>query len=78
MEDHLGDDADEDAGMYRVVVNNEEQYSIWPAGLQIPLGWQQVGKESPKSECLQYIRDVWLDMRPRSLRIQMGAGADEH
>jgi MbtH protein len=78
MEDGVGGDTDEDSEMYRVVVNNEEQYSIWPAGLQIPPGWEQVGKEAPKSECLSYIREVWVDMRPRSLRIQMDGGANEH
>jgi MbtH protein len=46
--------------------------------LQIPPGWEQVGKEAPKSECLSYIREVWVDMRPRSLRIQMDGGTNEH
>jgi MbtH protein len=57
--------------VYTVVVNHEEQYSIWPADREIPLGWTAVGKEGLKSECLDYIEEVWTDMRPLSLRKKM-------
>jgi MbtH protein len=59
--------------VYIVVTNQEEQYSIWPAGKDIPLGWTAVGKSGPKDECLAYIKEVWTDMRPKSLRDRMGA-----
>ncbi len=57
--------------VYDVVVNHEEQYSIWPADREPPLGWRAVGKRGPKAECLGYIKEVWTDMRPLSLRKQM-------
>jgi MbtH protein len=56
---------------YKVVVNHEEQYSIWPAGRANPLGWQDGGKEGSKDACLAYIKEVWTDMRPLSLRKHM-------
>jgi len=59
---------------YMVVINHEEQYSIWPADRDVPLGWTAVGKSGPKAECLAYIKDVWTDMRPLSLRRGMEAG----
>jgi MbtH protein len=62
---------DEDTRIYTVVVNHEEQYSIWLADRQIPLGWREVGKSGTKPECLAYIEEVWTDMRPLSLRRQM-------
>jgi MbtH protein len=65
----------EDATIYRVVVNHEEQYSIWPAQRELPLGWRDAGKEGTKSECLAYIEQVWTDMRPLSLRKQMDEAA---
>ena len=61
----------EDNTIYKVVVNHEEQYSIWPAYRENPLGWFDAGKEGPKDECLAYIREVWTDMRPLSLRKKM-------
>jgi MbtH protein len=61
----------EDKTVYRVVVNHEEQYSIWPAHREIPLGWRDAGKSGLKAECLDYIEEVWTDMRPLSLRQQM-------
>jgi MbtH protein len=64
------DDA-EDTTIYKVVINHEEQYSIWPADREPPLGWQAVGKQGLKAECLAYIKDVWTDMRPLSLRQKM-------
>ena len=57
--------------LYVVVVNDEEQYSIWPAGREIPAGWRAVGKSGTKDECLAYVEEVWTDMRPLSLRRQM-------
>jgi uncharacterized protein YbdZ (MbtH family) len=63
----------EDTTVYKVVVNHEEQYSIWPSYKEIPLGWKEVGKSGPKSECLDYIKEVWTDMRPLSLRRRMEA-----
>lgn len=64
-------DDDEDIRIYRVVINHEEQYSIWMADKEIPRGWRSVGKEGPKPECLAYIEEVWTDMRPLSLRKSM-------
>ncbi len=61
----------EDTTIYKVVVNHEEQYSIWAAHRELPLGWNAVGKEGPKDECLAYIKEVWTDMRPLSLRKKM-------
>jgi uncharacterized protein YbdZ (MbtH family) len=65
----------EDSTIYKVVMNHEAQYSIWPADRENPLGWQDVGKSGPKAECLAYIQEVWTDMRPLSLRQQMEAAA---
>ena len=59
--------------LYEVVVNEEEQYSIWPAHRQNALGWEDAGKSGTKEECLAYIKDVWTDMRPLSLRRHMQA-----
>jgi MbtH protein len=61
----------EDTTIYKVVVNHEEQYSIWPEYKENPLGWRDVGKAGPKAECLAFIKDVWTDMRPLSLRKKM-------
>ena len=58
---------------YKVVVNHEEQYSIWPADRELPLGWKAVGVEGTKQECLDHIEEVWTDMRPLSLRKKMDA-----
>lgn len=60
---------------YTVVINDEEQYSIWAVGREVPAGWREVGKRGPKPECLAHIREVWTDMRPKSLRLQMDAAA---
>jgi MbtH protein len=54
--------------IFRVVLNHEEQYSIWPEYKDIPAGWREVGKTGTKKECLDYIETVWTDMRPLSLR----------
>ena len=62
---------DEDKTIYKVVVNDEEQYSIWPDYKENPCGWNDVGKVGLKAECLAYIKEVWTDMRPLSLRKKM-------
>lgn len=64
-------DAQDDTTIYQVVVNHEEQYSIWPLDRELPLGWTAVGKQGPKQECLDYIKQLWTDMRPLSLRKKM-------
>jgi MbtH protein len=64
-------DENEDQAVYKVVVNHEEQYSIWPVDRESPPGWNDIGKRGPKPECLAYIQEVWTDMRPLSLRKQM-------
>jgi MbtH protein len=61
----------EDNTIYKVVMNHEEQYSIWPADRENPSDWRDVGREGPKAECLAYIKEVWTDMRPLSLRKKM-------
>lgn len=61
----------EDNRIYKVVVNHEEQYSIWPADMDNALGWNDAGKSGTKAECLEHIKDVWTDMRPLSLRKRM-------
>lgn len=66
----------EDTTVYKVVVNHEQQYSIYPADRANPLGWDDAGKTGPKAECLAYIGEVWTDMRPLSLRQQMEASSN--
>lgn len=63
----------EDNTIYKVVLNHEEQYSIWPAHRDNALGWRDAGKVGPKADCLDYIKEVWTDMRPLSLRKKMEA-----
>ncbi|KZM69927.1 MbtH family NRPS accessory protein [Nocardia terpenica] len=66
--------ADEDDGReYLVVLNHEEQYSIWWAEREIPAGWRAEGTRGPRQECLAHIAKVWTDMRPLSLRQRMAA-----
>lgn len=60
-----------DSARYKVVVNHEEQYSIWPAERENPLGWRDAGPIGSKTECLAYIGEAWTDMRPLSLRKTM-------
>jgi MbtH protein len=66
----------EDTLRYKVVINHEEQYSIWPAERENPSGWRDAGKAGTKAECLAYIEEVWTDMRPLSLRQHMDAQKD--
>jgi MbtH protein len=62
---------DENTTIYKVVINHEEQYSIWPADCENPVGWRDAGKQGSKAECLAHIDEVWSDMRPLSLRRAM-------
>ncbi len=61
-------DEEEDKTLYQVVMNDEEQYSIWPAHRELPLGWKATGFSGPRADCLEHIREVWTDMRPLSTR----------
>jgi MbtH protein len=68
-------DEKEDTQQYRAVVNDEEQYSIWFAHRPNPAGWRDAGKTGTKQECLDYIKEIWTDMRPLSLRKKMDGKA---
>lgn len=61
--------------LYVVVTNDEDQYSIWPAHLAVPLGWQLRTEAADRRTCLEHIRAHWVDMRPRSLRAGMARTA---
>lgn len=67
----------EDKTIYRVVVNHEEQYSIWAADRKNAPGWKDVGKSGTKEQCLSYIKKVWTDMRPRFLQSFAGRKTGE-
>lgn len=58
----------DDDRLYKVVVNHEEQYSLWPADRDNPAGWSDAGRTGPRSDCLAPIKEVWTDMRPPSPR----------
>ena len=66
---------EEDTREYEVLVNAEEQYSLWLAGQAVPNGWRQVGPRGKKQVCLDYVKEVWTDMRPLSVRKAMEAHA---
>lgn len=66
----MGDESKEQ-NLHQVLINDEEQYSLWPADKEIPLGWKHVFGPKDKEACLAYVREVWTDMRPKSLREQM-------
>ena len=68
---------EDDTTVHEVVINHEEQYSIWPQGREIPPGWNAVGKSGLKPECLEHISEVWTDMRPLSLRNEIEARRTE-
>jgi MbtH protein len=70
-------DEQEDTRTYKVVMNHEEQYSIWFAERENALGWHDVGKSGTKEECLAYIKEIWTDMRPLSLRKKMAELAQQ-
>lgn len=63
---------DDEDGSYFVVVNHEEQYSIWPENRPVPSGWAMVGEARPRAACLDAIEELWTDMRPLSLRRALG------
>ncbi|HET9364226.1 MAG TPA: MbtH family protein [Candidatus Angelobacter sp.] len=65
----------EDTRNYKVVVNHEEQYSIWLASKPNPPGWKDAGKMGQKQDCLNYIKELWTDLRPLSLRKAMESDA---
>lgn len=64
-------DEENDLTIYDVVVNDEEQYSIWPAHTTVPAGWRREGTQGTKADCLAHVETVWTDMRPLSLRRKM-------
>lgn len=66
----MGED-DEGQTIYVAVVNDQEQYSIWPEGRELPLGWRDAGMRGTRAEVLAWIEEVWTDMRPHSLREPM-------
>lgn len=68
---------DDENTIFNVVINVEEQYSIWPEYKGIPAGWRAVGKSGKKEDCLAYIDEVWTDMRPLSLRKTMAASGPD-
>ncbi len=63
------------ADTWCVVINLEDQYSIWPVRKEIPYGWREEGKIGTKEDCLAHVKEVWVDMRPRSLKEAMAAQA---
>lgn len=67
MSEHLA----VDQAVFVVLVNEEEQYSIWPKGRPVPSGWRTVFGESTREDCLAYVEEFWTDMRPKSLRDSM-------
>ena len=69
----MGWNDEEDGRRYQVVINHEEQYSVWYADRAIPSGWKAVGVDGSKKDCLEHIEEVWTDMRPLSFRKQMDA-----
>ncbi|WP_433655163.1 MbtH family protein [Nocardia sp. CA-128927] len=64
---------DDEAGSFYVLVNAEEQHSLWPAFVEIPAGWRPVFGAGRREECLDYVEKNWIDMRPKSLREAMSA-----
>ncbi|KEA62519.1 MbtH-like protein [Marinobacterium lacunae] len=59
--------------LFTVVINDEEQYAIWPASLAVPQGWREIGFSGSMEACTAHVDEVWTDMRPRSLREAMAA-----
>lgn len=68
---------EDDNGEFIVLVNEEQQYSLWPTFREVPAGWSAVGPRGSRQECLDYIEENWVDMRPRSLVEQMNEDAVE-
>lgn len=71
----MSSDEREDTTVYTVVVNHEAQYSLWPAGRELPAGWSAVGEPGTRAACLARIEETWTDMRPLSLRLTMEQAA---
>jgi uncharacterized protein YbdZ (MbtH family) len=65
---------DDDAGSFLVLVNDEEQHSLWPAFADVPAGWRVVYGEADRAACLDYIERNWTDIRPKSLRERLAEG----
>ncbi|MFC7382431.1 MbtH family protein [Sphaerisporangium rhizosphaerae] len=61
--------------MHQVVVNDEDQYSLWPLDQELPAGWRAEGFTGAKEECLSHIEEIWTDMRPRSARLREDGAA---
>ncbi|MFJ2766649.1 MbtH family protein [Streptomyces sp. NPDC087300] len=58
-------------GRYLVLVNDEEQHSLWPAAIEVPAGWRTAYGEDSRAACLAHIEETWTDMRPAGLRREM-------
>ena len=65
---------DREDAVYKVLVNGEEQYSLWPGYKEVPAGWREAGKQGSKADCLAFVEASWTDMRPLSLRQKMAEG----
>ncbi|MBD9676372.1 MbtH family protein [Pseudomonas sp. PDM18] len=65
---------DREDAVYKVLVNGEEQYSLWPQYKEVPAGWREAGKQGSKADCLAFVEANWTDMRPLSLRQKMAEG----
>jgi len=59
---------EDEARSYLVLVNHEEQHSLWPADLAVPEGWTNAAGPAPRTECLEYVETHWTDIRPLSVR----------
>ncbi len=62
---------DDETGTFLVLVNDEDQHSLWPAFADVPARWQKAFGEASRAECLAYVEENWSDMRPKSLRESM-------
>ncbi|WP_109559199.1 MbtH family protein [Mycobacteroides saopaulense] len=62
---------DDDSGSFYVLVNDEEQYSLWPKAIEVPAQWRVVFGDASRAECVEYVDANWTDMRPKSLRDAM-------
>jgi MbtH protein len=69
---------EEDKTIYKVVVNHKQEYSIWPADRENALGWSDAGKTGTKQECLNYVKEIWTDSKPLSLRKKMEEAAKKN
>ncbi|MEU3749378.1 MULTISPECIES: MbtH family protein [Streptomyces] len=65
---------DDENGTFHVLVNDEDQHSLWPAFAEVPAGWRVVFGEESRANCLRYVEEHWTDMRPRGLREAMATG----